>query len=126
MFETGPMTGYDGKAISFMDRYAPYITKDKTVISRFGVGKVMIKQEPITLSIDGSELDTGSQIPSNAYPQEANGTKRDMYGRKIKEDRSRWAKIGEENFHLDVGEFYNKIAAYNRAMESRAEYEDLY
>lgn len=106
---------------SFMDKHCPYINQGKTVIGRFSLGKFQVKDEPITLSIDGEE-----QIPSTSYPTEQNGQRRDMYGKKIPEERSRWAKIGESIEHMDVQDLYNKMSTMNRAIESRAEYETLY
>ena len=86
---------------SFMDKNCPYINQSKTVIGRFSLGKFQVKDEPITLSVDGEEQKE-EQKPSEAYPVEQNGTRRDMYGKKIPEERSRWGKIGEQNEHMDV------------------------
>ena len=97
------------------------------MISRLGVAKVYIKDEPIDKNIrsmsingdlnelcdiggnkddedderDNSRVSTGYNIsteqrPSTLYPQDKDGIKRDMYGKRIKEKRSRWARIGEE------------------------------
>ena len=59
------------------------------------MGKVILKSEFNTLSINGDEdAEESDEEPKQDHRYK--GLPRDMYGRRIKEKRSRWAKIGEE------------------------------
>ena len=66
---------------------------------------------------------TSNQRPSNLYPVDKDGIKRDMYGKRIKEKRSRWARIGEEVQHMNIQDLYNQMAAVNDVQERIADYE---
>lgn len=66
--ETGDAPLIDGKkALSFMDLNCPYISQDKTVISRLGLGKVILKTEATTLSITGEDAEESEEEPKQDH-----------------------------------------------------------
>jgi hypothetical protein len=52
------------------------------------------------LSITGDDAADSDEEPKADHRYK--GLPRDMYGRRITEKRSRWAKIGEETYGMDV------------------------
>ena len=120
--ETGDAPSIDGKkALSYMDLNCPYISQDKTVISRLGLGKVILKTEATTLSITGEDAEESEEEPKQDHRY--SGLPRDQYGRRIKEKRSKWAKIGEEAFGMDVDKVNQQIQNEARIMESKHDWE---
>jgi hypothetical protein len=107
-----------------MDRHCPYINQNKTIVSKYGPGKVILKSESETLSISGDDVniqqnrekviykDINQQSPIQDMRYE--GKPRDIYGRRMTEKRSRWAKIGEEVFGMDVDDVCNRMETTNR------------